>query len=201
MNELTGSLVQSERTSTFAPHGMKDTVRIHAQSILVVPSPVLRSLSRLFPLPSDSGTSMTTFPAATDKRLDTALLVIRLVLAAVFITHGYQKVFGMGISGVTGMFTKMGVPLPGVTAPLVAVVELLGGIALVLGAFTRVAAFLLACDMLGAIILVHARNGYSAPKGVETVLGNLGMAVALALVGAGAYSIDALLSRRNSATP
>jgi DoxX. len=42
---------------------------------------------------------MTTHSAATEKRLDWALLVLRLVLAAVFITHGYGKVFGMGISG------------------------------------------------------------------------------------------------------
>ena len=141
---------------------------------------------------------MTTYSAATEKRLDLALLVLRLVLAAVFITHGYAKVFGMGFSGVTSFFTQIGAPLPSVSAPIVAVLEIAGGIALLFGAFTRVAAFLLACDMLGAIILVHAKNGYSAPKGVEVVLGNFGMAVAIALLGAGAYSIDALLSRRNA---
>jgi putative oxidoreductase len=144
---------------------------------------------------------MTTFSDATAKKLDIALLVLRLVLAAVFITHGYQKLFGFGISGVTGMFTKMGVPLATMVAPFISVLEFLGGIALLFGAFTRVAAFLLACDMLGAIILVHAPNGYAAPKGVEVVLGNFGMAVAIALLGAGAYSIDALLSRRSSPTP
>jgi len=45
---------------------------------------------------------------------------------------------------------------------------------------------------------VHAKNGFSAPKGIEAVLGNFGMAVAIALLGAGAYSIDALLSRRKA---
>jgi putative oxidoreductase len=144
---------------------------------------------------------MTTYSDARDKRLDIAMLVLRLVLAAVFITHGYSKVFGMGFSGVTGMFSKMGVPLPMIVAPMVSLIEFLGGIALVLGAFTRVTGFLLACDMLGAIILVHAKNGYSAPKGVESVLGNFAMAVAIALLGAGAYSLDALLSRRSSRAP
>jgi putative oxidoreductase len=144
---------------------------------------------------------MTTYSAATEKRLDQALLVLRLVLGAIFIVHGYQKVFGFGISGVTASFTQMGVPLPAVVAPIVAVLELAGGIALLFGAFTRVAAFLLACDMLGAIILVHAKNGFSAPKGVENVLGNFAMLVAVALLGAGAYSIDALLARRNAPVP
>jgi putative oxidoreductase len=144
---------------------------------------------------------MTTYSEASAKRFDIAMLVLRVVLAAVFITHGYAKVFGMGFSGVTGMFSKMGVPLPMIMAPIVALVEFLGGIALLLGAFTRAAAFLIACDMLGAIILVHAKNGYAAPKGVEAVLGNFGMAVAIALLGAGAYSLDALLSRRRSSAP
>jgi putative oxidoreductase len=144
---------------------------------------------------------MTTYSEATEKRLDIALLVLRLVLAAVFITHGYSKLFHMGIGGVTGFFTSIGVPVPGVAAPFIAVLEFVGGIAILLGVFTRVAAFLLACDMLGAIILVHAKNGYAAPKGVEAVLGNFGMAVAIALLGAGAYAIDALISRRRSSAP
>jgi putative oxidoreductase len=141
---------------------------------------------------------MTTYSEATDKRFDIALLVLRLVLAAVFITHGYAKLFGMHISGVTGFFTSIGVPLPGIAAPFIAVLEFVGGIALLLGAFTRVFAFLLACDMLGAIILVHAKNGYAGPKGIEAVLGNFAMAVAIALLGAGAYALDALFSRRRS---
>jgi putative oxidoreductase len=144
---------------------------------------------------------MTTYPATSEKNLDRALLILRLVLAAIFIVHGYQKVFVMGMSGVTGMFTQIGVPMPSITAPLIAVIELLGGIALLFGAFTRVAAALIACDMLGAILLVHGKNGFSAPKGVENVLGNLAMLVVLVLLGAGAYSIDAMLARRGSTTP
>jgi putative oxidoreductase len=137
---------------------------------------------------------------STDRKLDIALLILRLVLAAVFITHGYQKLFVFGFAGVTGAFTKMGVPLPGFFGPFIALVEFFGGIGILLGIFARIFGTLLACDMLGAIIFVHAKNGYSGPKGVETVLGNLAMALVIALVGAGAYSIDAMLSRRRSST-
>ena len=143
---------------------------------------------------------MTTYSAATEKRLDIALLVLRLVLAAVFITHGYQKVFGFGIAGVTNNFTQMGVPLPAIAAPLISVLELAGGVALLLGAFSRVAGFLLACDMLGAMLFVHGKNGFSSPKGIEAVLPNFAMALVIALLGAGAYSIDAMLARRGTTT-
>ena len=144
---------------------------------------------------------MSSYSAANEKNIDRAMLILRLVLASIFIVHGYQKVFGFGISGVTGMFTQMRIPLPGVTAPLISVLELVGGIALLFGGFTRVVAFLLACDMLGAILFVHGKNGFSAPKGVENVLGNLAMLTAVALIGAGAYSLDAMFARRGTSAP
>ncbi|HEY8794211.1 MAG TPA: DoxX family protein [Gemmatimonadaceae bacterium] len=144
---------------------------------------------------------MTALVASNERDLDRATLVLRLVLAAVFLVHGYQKMFVYGFSGVTTSFTYMGVPIPGVIAPVICVLELVGGAALLLGAFTRIVAVLLACDMLGAIIFVHANAGFSAPKGVELVLGNLGMLVAIALLGAGAYSVDAVMARRRAPSP
>lgn len=143
---------------------------------------------------------MPSYFAGSDKNVDRAMLVLRLVLPAIFIVHGYQKVFVFGIAGVTGMFTQMGIPMAVVVAPFISVLELVGGIALLFGLFTRVAAFLLACDMFGAMLFVHGKNGYSAPKGIENVLSNFGMCVAVALVGAGIYSIDAMLARRGSPT-
>ncbi|HMI58676.1 MAG TPA: DoxX family protein [Gemmatimonadaceae bacterium] len=144
---------------------------------------------------------MSPYSTATEKNIDRALLVLRLVLASIFIVHGYQKVFGFGFSGVAGMFGQIGVPLASVTGPFIAILELVGGIALLFGLFTRIIAFLLACDMLGAMIFVHAKNGFSAPKGIENVLGNFGMLVAVALLGAGAYSLDAFLARRGKPAP
>jgi putative oxidoreductase len=142
-----------------------------------------------------------TMSATTEKNLDTALLVLRLIAGAIFIMHGYQKVFTYGFAHVTTMFTQIGVPMAKIVAPFICALELVGGFALLFGAFTRVAAGFLACDMLGAILLVHIHGGFFAPKGVEFALGNFGTLVTLALLGAGAYSVDAMLARRRSAAP
>ena len=175
-------------------HGCRTTEGyhwIHASSVFVV-FRLIRPLSH--PL-----TSMTALVADNERNLDGATLVLRLVIAAVFLVHGYQKVFVYGFAGVTTSFTHMGVPVPGLIAPVICVLELAGGVALLPGAFTRIVAVLLACDMLSAIIFVHAKAGFSASKGgVELVLGNLGVLVAIALLGAGAYSVDAMLARRRS---
>lgn len=144
---------------------------------------------------------MSPYSVATEKNIDRAMLVLRLVLASIFIVHGYQKVFVMGFSAVAGMFGNIGVPPASIAGPCIAILEFGGGIALLFGVFTRVIAFLLACDMLGAMIFVHAKNGFSAPKGIENVLGNFGMLVTVALLGAGAYSLDAYLARRGRSAP
>lgn len=144
---------------------------------------------------------MTSIPAVPDKRLDTALLILRLVIGTIFIAHGWQKIFTLGISGVTTAFSHMGVPFAGLVAPLVAVLELVGGIALVLGLATRIAGLLLAIDMFCAILIVHGKNGFFLPRGFEFVMGNMTMALVLAIVGAGAYSLDAVMSRRGRTAP
>lgn len=129
-------------------------------------------------------------------RPDIGLLVLRLVAGFSFFMHGYQKVFTMGIGGITQGFTQMGIPLPGVAAPFISFLELVGGLALIFGVFTRVFAFLLMCDMLTATVLVHMKNGYLGQGGMElTVL--LGtMCLALALAGAGPFSVDDAMAKR-----
>lgn len=125
------------------------------------------------------------------RTFDLAMLVLRVALGAVFIAHGGQKLFWFGISGTTGAFTDMGVLLPAVTAPFVTFAELLGGLALVAGLFTRIAAGAIAVVMLGAILLVHLPAGFFNPNGIEFPMMNLAAAVVLALLGAGAWSVDA----------
>ncbi|HSU14154.1 DoxX family protein [Longimicrobium sp.] len=135
------------------------------------------------------------------RNVDLGLLILRVVIGGIMIAHGAQKLFVYGLPGVTQGFAGMGVPLPGVTAPLVALVELLGGLALVFGLLTRLAGLGLAIDMLGAILLVHLKNGFfiAPPKvGYEYALALLAASAALAFTGAGAYSLDAVIAGRRA---
>jgi putative oxidoreductase len=135
--------------------------------------------------------------------LDAGLATLRVALAVIFFAHGAQKVFQYGIAGVTQGFTQMGIPLPGIAAPLVAGLELVGGLLLFFGLFTRPVALLLAIDMLVATLLVHLPNGFFAPTGIEFTMTLFAGTLALVLTGPGELSLDAVLAnrRRARATP
>ena len=130
----------------------------------------------------------------TPRQAQLALGILRIVTGVIFMAHGYQKFFIMGIDGVTGFFTQVGAPLPGITAILIATLELVGGFMMVLGLFARFIAVPLALDMLGAILLVHIRNGFFVPGGVEFVMLLLVSAMAIAIAGPGALSVDSATS-------
>jgi putative oxidoreductase len=92
----------------------------------------------------------------------------------------------------------MGVPAANIAAPVIATLELVGGVALILGVLTRVFAALLVVNMLGALFLVHAPAGiFAAAGGYELVLILAAAAAAVALVGAGKVSVDKALFGRS----
>lgn len=136
-------------------------------------------------------------PSAT--RVDAGLAVLRAATGTIFVAHGAQKLFVFGLAGVTGAFEGMGIPFAGIVGPLTAFVELLGGLALIAGLLTPLAAAGLAATMLGAISLVHLPNGFFAPNGIEFPLALLAATLTLAITGAGRFSLDALRAARRQA--
>lgn len=135
------------------------------------------------------------FQSTTSRQIDAALTVLRLALGPVFIAHGAQKVFVYGFAGVAGAFGQMGIPAAEFFGPFVALVELLGGVAIVLGLLTRLASLGLAVTMMVAIFGVHLSAGFFNPNGIEFPLSLLAMSIALVVTGAGRYSVDALIAR------
>ncbi|GAB4100402.1 DoxX family protein [Sinomonas halotolerans] len=130
---------------------------------------------------------------------DAARAILRIALGAVFFAHGWQKFFEYTVAGTQGAFGQMGVPAAQLAAPLAAGLELVGGALLIVGLLTRVAGALLAVEMLVALILVHAPAGMFVEKGgIELVLVLAAGAAAVALVGPGRASLDALLFGRSN---
>jgi putative oxidoreductase len=142
---------------------------------------------------------MNTVDSGKPVAIDAGLAILRVALAVIFLAHGAQKVFQFGIAGVTQGFAQMGIPLPQITAPLVAGLELVGGLLLLFGLFTRPVALLLAIDMLGAMLLVHLRNGFFLPDGVEFTVILFAASLALVVAGPGELSLDAVIANRRRA--
>jgi putative oxidoreductase len=139
------------------------------------------------------------FRTTADRQASVALAIVRALTGIIFIAHGAQKLFVFGFAGVSGGFAQMGVPMPGVVGPFIALLEFFVGIALVFGLLTRLASLGLLFDMLGAILLVHLKNGFFMPQGYEFALLLLGTSAALVVAGAGRFSLDTMLADRNTA--
>jgi putative oxidoreductase len=134
---------------------------------------------------------------------DVALTILRLVLGVVFFAHGAQKMLGwfggFGFHSTMGFFAHLGLPAP--VALLVICTEFFGGLGLILGLLTRIAALGVGGEMIGAIFMVHLPNGFfmnwmgtQKGEGIEYHLLVIAMAAALLLRGAGAFSLDWALS-------
>jgi putative oxidoreductase len=130
---------------------------------------------------------------------DLGLLLLRVAIGGVMLAHGLQK-FGLlggpGLDGITGFFANLGFRPARGWASLVAVVEAVGGVFLMLGLLTPAAGLLIAADLLVAIVVVHWPRFWSQDGGLEFPLPIAAGALALALVGPGAWSLDAALGIR-----
>ncbi|MFB5674838.1 DoxX family protein [Paenibacillus terreus] len=119
------------------------------------------------------------------------LLLLRWMTGIIFIVHGAQKFQGLG--GTSGFFQSLG--LPGFLAPVVATVELVGGILLILGLGARFAGAALTAVMIGVLLTAKFGQGYMA---MEFDLIVLFAALQQVFTGAGAYSVDAAIARKRS---
>lgn len=121
------------------------------------------------------------------------LLALRLALGIIFFTHGYPKLAHLG-GGWQEFFVQHG--LPGYFAYIAGVLEVFGGVLLMLGLFTRPVALLFTVEMSVAILKVHSSKGYLAVHEYEFPLTLAVACFALATVGAGAFSLDHPLFER-----
>jgi putative oxidoreductase len=129
---------------------------------------------------------------------DLGLLLLRLAIGLIFAAHGAQKVFGWwsgpGLSGWRGAMESMNIRPAGFWAPISAAAELLGGLALALGLFTPFVAAALLGQSIVIIGHVHLPRGFwNRENGIEFPLALAAGVLAVALVGAGSYSLDAAL--------
>jgi len=128
---------------------------------------------------------------------DVALLIARVLLGVIMIAHGYQKLVVNGIGRTTAGFESMSIPVAIVSASFVTVVELVGGVLLVLGLMTRTVAACMGVVMAGAAGFVHLRHGVFVASGGWELVGSIaGALLTLAVAGPGRFSVAHLLRAR-----
>ncbi|MGR6091477.1 DoxX family protein [Brevibacterium sp. CSND-B09] len=125
---------------------------------------------------------------------DIITLIARIGLGAIFIAHGWQKFNEWTIAGTSDSFAQMGVPMADIAAPVATFVELIGGALLILGALTPIVGFLLAANVIGALIIVHLTpTPFVDQGGWELVASLAAGALLIAAAGPGRLSVDRLL--------
>ena len=98
-----------------------------------------------------------------------ASLIVRVVFGVIMATHGWQKLTQFGPANFGGqVLAGLGIPLPVLAAYVVTLVELIGGILLIVGLLSRLAALLLTVDLVVALLLVKVNVGLIAPQGSES---------------------------------
>lgn len=131
---------------------------------------------------------------SSNTKHDIALLLLRIGVGVIFIVAGWGKI--TGIEGVQGFFGNLGIPLAGLMAWVVAIVELVGGIMVLLGAYIRIPALLLAIVMIVALFTTKLGGEFSAAR-LDLML--LLTSLALFFLGSGSYSVDDKMGTDKSA--
>jgi putative oxidoreductase len=140
-----------------------------------------------------------------------APIPLRLIVGYGFMEHGFAKA-ARGFDAFPAILSAMGVPAPHIVGWMTISVEILGGLAVLLGAFVPLASIPMAAVLLTATFTVHLQYGFSSiklqavtaagaqfgPPGYETDLLYLACLAALVLGGSGPLSVDSFLSNRNS---
>lgn len=124
---------------------------------------------------------------------DCAMLAVRLLLGSILIRAGFAKFFEFGIGKITENFRGYGIPLPEISAPFIATLELVGGVLLVLGFFTRYLGLLYTAEFIVAAWVKYAMVPPPAGGYIGSRLDTLIIVVSflLATQGAGKLSFDA----------
>ncbi|HEV8673025.1 MAG TPA: DoxX family protein [Methylomirabilota bacterium] len=126
------------------------------------------------------------------------LLPVRLVVGLILFSAGYQKLFQVGLATVQANFGRMGIPLPQLTGPFITGLELLGGLGLLLGAFTRGWGLVFAIEFMVTTFYVKLPQGWTAMR-LDLLL--LAVSLLLALEGAGPASVDAVRAADRATSP
>jgi putative oxidoreductase len=129
---------------------------------------------------------------------DLVLLVVRVGLGVIMVAHAKLEYdFGGSLAGVGRLFAQAGVPLPAVTGPANVLFELVGGIAMILGAAVPVVGLLMALNMAGAWAFVHTSGLFAIDhNGPELVIALGLLSLVLAVTGSGRFGLDHLIVRR-----
>jgi len=121
------------------------------------------------------------------------LVPLRVVVGLVFLMHGGQKLFVFGLAGTADIMGKLGIAMPAFAAGIVIAAELLGGLAIISGLYTRWAGAVLTIEMLVAIPVARFAGGFFAPYGFEFEFTLLGACLTFAALGSGGMSLERML--------
>jgi len=131
---------------------------------------------------------------------DVVLLVARVGLGVLMVAHAELTYdFGGSLAGVGQLFAEAGIPLPALTGPANVLFELVGGIAMILGAAVPLVGVLMALNMAGAWAFVHTSGLFAMDHNGPELVITLGLlSLVLAVTGAGRLGLDHLIARRRT---